>query len=102
MWWIVTSDDLGAIDCGCLLVARHSQTTAELIYLGVGPEYRGRGFGKALLEDLKARMADLGICRLLLAVDLDNLPAIKIYESVGFVQLGVAEVWFKPMGEVSG
>jgi len=56
--------------------------------LAVHPAFRGQNLGAELL----ARMADLacaqGGTRLLLDVVEDNLPAIRLYERLGFVPTG--------------
>ena len=55
----------------------------EVAYLGLTPEARGRGLGRAALSharDLAAR--EVG--RLELAVDARNAPADRLYRSAGF------------------
>ena len=58
--------------------------TMELLYLGLIPAARGRGWGKHLARRAQwlARLA--GRRRLVLAVDAANPPAAKTYMSVGF------------------
>ncbi len=56
----------------------------EIYVLGVTPEMRGTGLGKALaiagLEYLRAE----GLAAAMLYVDRDNTAAVKLYESIGF------------------
>jgi ribosomal protein S18 acetylase RimI-like enzyme len=53
--------------------------------LAVRPEYRGRGFGRALLEHVERDARATGCCGLTLEVRGDNGAAQKLYASCGFV-----------------
>jgi ribosomal-protein-alanine N-acetyltransferase len=68
---------------------RHVAGEAELLRLAVAPAERGQGLGRALveagLERLRARR-DIELCHL--EVRIDNLPAIAVYESLGFARTG--------------
>lgn len=65
---------------------RHSGGIGILVH----KQYQGKGFGRALLEKL-LDLADnyLLLKRLELEVYADNARAIRLYESLGFVQEGV-------------
>lgn len=52
--------------------------------LAVIPEYRGKGIGRLLVADAVERGKAKGLKPTIL-VDPDNTPAVKLYESVGFV-----------------
>lgn len=52
---------------------------AELLSLGVDPEWRGNGIGKNLLGELINQCKALKIKLLFLEVDEGNIPAISIY-----------------------
>lgn len=56
----------------------------------VAPEARGKGAGKALMLDLVQRARSLeGMEQINLAVVSDNVPAKRLYESLGFEVYGV-------------
>ncbi len=57
----------------------------ELVYLGLAPEFRGRGLGSLLLETAIRNAQHGGLPRLSLAVDEQNRPAIRLYRRHGFV-----------------
>lgn len=61
---------------------------ADMMNIAVSPEYRRMGIGRKLIQqlitDLKARKA---VC-LVLEVRASNDPAISLYESMGFSQIG--------------
>lgn len=73
-------------DIGCLLLTDHPADGAlELVYLGLVPEARGRGYGIEMVRHAQWLTREAGRSRLLLAVDADNAPAIDIYARAGFV-----------------
>jgi ribosomal protein S18 acetylase RimI-like enzyme len=57
--------------------------------MGVVPEYRGRGVGRALVEATLAAARSKGLARIDLEVRADNTAAIGLYHAVGFAAEGV-------------
>lgn len=72
---------------------------AELANLAVGTAHRGAGVGEVLL----ARAVDVargrGARRVLLAVRVSNLAAIRLYERFGFRGIGNHESYYKDPSE---
>ena len=62
-----------------------------LISMWTSPKARGRGLGRALLNACVKYCEQAGHPRLLLGVVEDNLPALRLYESHGFVETGDSE-----------
>ena len=56
--------------------------------LGVAPDRRRRGLGRALLAAASTRLATLGESRWALYVTVGNEPAIHLYRALGFEQAG--------------
>src|SRR2546427_337263 len=56
--------------------------------LGVAKDRRGRGFGRALLQAAMTRLAGRDESRLALYVTVGNDPAIVLYRSMDFIQIG--------------
>jgi mycothiol synthase len=54
-----------------------------VIYLGLTPAARGRGLGRAVLRHA-LELARAHVPRLELAVDLRNMPAVRLYQAAGF------------------
>ena len=50
---------------------------------------RGRGIATRLLEELLARGCKMGIRQYTLEVRAGNLPALRVYEKLGFVREGI-------------
>lgn len=72
-------------------VERHSGT------LGIGllPDYRGRGIGRRLIEATIAAADALSIERIELTVLADNVRAIRLYETTGFVREGLTRASYR-------
>jgi len=64
---------------------RPSQQMAWIATIGVLPEYRGRGIGTALLE---ACEQELQVEAIRLNVRVSNHPAIRLYKSLRYQQVG--------------
>jgi mycothiol synthase len=78
---------IGKENAGMILVCDHPERSAsEIAYLGVASQFRGRGIGRAMLAAALKRAAARTNQRMELAVDVDNVYAIRMYESLGFVE----------------
>jgi ribosomal protein S18 acetylase RimI-like enzyme len=72
-------------DVGLLLLADHRVAKHwELMYMGLVPSVRGRRFGKEVVRHAQRLVNAARVERLVLAVDAENLPAIKMYNETGF------------------
>jgi ribosomal protein S18 acetylase RimI-like enzyme len=81
-------------DVGCLLLNVHPDVRyAEIVYLALVPEVRGRGWGEALSRKACDLARDAACERVVLAVDAANGPAISMYERAGFFEFERREVW---------
>ncbi len=81
--WILARID-GAFAGAILVNHSRNDDNVELVYIGLAPAARGRGLGAFLLQTLLARYSGSSFRRMTLAVDTKNLPAIQIYEALGF------------------
>ena len=61
---------------------------AELVYIGMAADIRGRGWGRTLLQHAMALASEARLQQLSLAVDLNNTPALDLYTSMGFTATG--------------
>jgi len=70
---------------GCLLMADFpAQAQGELVYLGVRPEFRGRDWGLEITRWGLHEGRKWGWEQVVLAVDMANEPARRLYERAGF------------------
>ena len=61
-----------------------SNETALLLQFAVLPEYRGKGIGKGLMNNILRLLKRNGYKKVCLRVDVKNKKAIKLYERIGF------------------
>jgi ribosomal protein S18 acetylase RimI-like enzyme len=72
---------------GLLLLTEHPpEAVWEVVYFGVSPQFRGMGFGKRVLEAGIDLAQKSGIVEIVLAVDVRNSPAMRLYEQLKFAQ----------------
>ncbi len=69
-------------------LATHWMGSPLLSELGVRKDRRGEGLGRALILQTMNALADLAYDRLGLYVTVGNDPAIALYKSLGFTQVG--------------
>jgi GNAT superfamily N-acetyltransferase len=101
----LASDDTLALvaegDGGILGVAvlRHEEwnRTALLAHLYVHRPARGAGVGRELLREARRLAASLDVRALRVETQTVNLPAVRFYESEGFVLSGVDATLYDPV-----
>lgn len=67
---------------------------AEILNIAVARECQGRGFGRLLMEQL-IHLLEVKAERLFLEVRADNLPAQKLYQDVGLVEICVRRNYYQ-------
>jgi mycothiol synthase len=81
-WWVLSDPAIGP--AGVMMMSRVTNTdTAELVYLGLVPAARGRGFGELLMRLAVSQVTAMRCIKLTLAVDSGNTPAIRLYHRFG-------------------
>jgi ribosomal protein S18 acetylase RimI-like enzyme len=90
LWEILRVDDQ---DAGCLLLSAHGGNVAELVYMGLKPEMRGRGLGDHMVQRGITTAQRMGMNLLVVAVDQGNWPAIANYRRAGFQSHQSLSVW---------
>ncbi len=81
----------------------HGRPLVNVHDLVVHPDFRGRGFGRSLLQAVEALAREKGCCKLTLEVLEGNAVARAVYERCGFrgyaldPAMGQALFWEKPL-----
>lgn len=78
-------------------VFRRILDEAELLNIAVAPEHARCGGGRTLLRAVQERLAGQAHC-LHLEVRAGNVPAIGLYESQGFVRVGLRRGYYPAAG----
>lgn len=82
------------------LLARCAADECELYRIAVLPEYRRKGYGSKLIDELIKECLSRGVAKIFLEVRSDNVSAIRLYESKGFVLLAVRKGYYiSPSGD---
>ena len=70
---------------GVMLLAKLApRQSVELVYLGVSLAWRGRGLARRMMTVALDDAARCGAVSILLAVDENNAPALRLYRSLSF------------------
>lgn len=67
---------------------------ADMMNIAVDPIYRRKGIAKQLVEALIKELKATGNYQLTLEVRASNEPAINLYRSMGFVQVGLRPKYY--------
>jgi len=87
----LAQDEREAVAFGLALAAG---ADAELLTIATGPTGRRTGWGRRIFHALDAEARKRGLERWVLEVASKNLPAIGLYKSVGFVEIGVRKAYY--------
>lgn len=84
-FFLAVRDDDGMIAGFHWTKVHERERLGEVYVLGVGPDAQGGGLGKALTATGLRHLAyDRGLPTAMLYVDADNVPAVTVYEHLGF------------------
>lgn len=67
------------------IIAYVEDETGYIASIAVDPDMRGQGLGRLLMQTEMARLHENGAEKIGLHVRVDNIAAIHLYESLGFV-----------------
>jgi len=70
-----------------------SQGIGGIYGLGVLPEYRGKGYGKAILLKAIDKLKEANAGDIMLQVAVDNANALRLYQSCGFLETSTMDYY---------
>ncbi|GAB3206821.1 mycothiol synthase [Marinactinospora thermotolerans] len=88
-WTKVHADGAGLTD---------GEAVGEVYVVGVDPDWQGTGLGRALTLAGLRHLRDRGLPWVLLYVDEENRPAVRLYESLGFTLWDADVMYAAPQG----
>lgn len=77
----------------------HAAGELEILNIAVDPVHRRQGHGKSLLQMMLQVARKMGIERAVLEVRRHNIPALALYQGLGFAQAGVRRGYYADTGE---
>jgi [ribosomal protein S18]-alanine N-acetyltransferase len=77
-----------------LVLCRVIGEEAEVLTLAVARWTRKQGIGRALMDVALEAVRGAGAARVFLEVDIQNGPAIRLYERLGFVRAGLRRGYY--------
>ncbi len=94
IYLVALADGIVAGYCGLLQVLDE----ADITNVAVDEAFQRRGIARELLQELFVRAQKKGITALTLEVRKSNVPAISLYESLGFENCGIRRNFYeKPL-----
>ena len=91
LWLVAVEDDrvIGYIG------SQTSIDETDVMNVAVRPDCRRRGIAEALIVELVAKLKEKGSRALMLEVRASNVPAISLYEKLGFLQVGCRKNYYR-------
>jgi ribosomal-protein-alanine N-acetyltransferase len=80
---------------GFIMTNMINKNKAHLITLDVHPDFRRKGLGSRLLKMAEEEVKKKRVNNISLEVDIENYPAIKLYEKFGFSKTKILKNYYK-------
>ena len=90
-WLVATEGDRVAGYIGSQTVMDET----DMMNVAVHPDYRRKGIAEALVNDLVQNLKKMGSHFLTLEVRASNVPAITLYEKLGFTEIGRRKNYYR-------
>lgn len=83
------------VESGLGFISNKLSRLGHVVSIAVLPEYRRRGIGRMLMLEALDRLREYyGVNEVYLEVRVSNIPAIKLYESLGFRKVKVLRHYY--------
>ena len=91
LWLVATEEERVAGYIG----SQTSIDETDVMNVAVHPDYRRRGIAEELIHRLVEELKNRGSHALMLEVRASNVPAITLYQKLGFVQVGCRKNYYR-------
>lgn len=88
-------EDAGRLEVAGFAAFRRVGEESELWNLAVRPQDRRRGIAKALWQQARGQLAQVGVTRVFLEVRATNTPALEFYRVAGFKPLARRKQYYQ-------
>ena len=92
---LLVADCANAVAAYILIIYHPGTRLARIYSLAVAHQHRGMGIAKLLIQAGEQSAHDDGRLYLRLEVSVDNTPAIKLYESLGYQKFGIYRDYYQ-------
>lgn len=99
---VVADRAMSGSDLAGFVISRLAADQAEILSITVAAPHRGRGLARRLLDVHLRRLAAYGVNSVFLEVDERNAPARRLYEGLGFREVGRRESYYGDVGKEAG
>ncbi len=84
--WLICREDSDSepVDCGTIQGLANGRDAGSVQNVGVCPDHRGLGLGRALVLQALIGFQAAGLRRVFLEATAENGPAVELYRSLGF------------------
>ena len=89
--WLVALEDDAVVG---YIGSQTAVDETDVMNVAVHPDHRRKGIAEALIEKLVAELKARGSYALMLEVRDSNIPAISLYEKLGFLQVGLRKNYY--------
>ena len=76
------------------VICRYTESKCHVLNLCVAVDLQGKGYGRQLLQHVIDHPALLNTQSIILEVRRSNLPAIKLYQKMGFEQIDIKPAYY--------
>lgn len=91
-YWIVAMDAEQVVG---YVGSQSSVDETDIMNIAVHPDWRRNGIAEKLIDSLIAELKNRGSRALMLEVRVSNIPAIALYEKLGFRQVGRRKNYYR-------
>ena len=77
------------------IISRYSESVCHVLNLCVAPALQGKGYGRILLQDVIDNPLVSDISLVYLEVRPSNHVALRLYQKMGFSQIGIKEGYYQ-------
>ena len=95
-YFLVAENEANEIIGYAGVFAPAAEVPADILTVGVISAYRKRGIGREFVHLLETWCIAKGASAMMLEVKVDNVAAIKLYQSLGYLKISIRMDYFGP------